>query len=152
METNNNIAQKKRPITFGILGWLLIVGGIFSVIQAGLVIFTFYVGYTNLSPDLMKEISLPIQALILGTPIVLAILYFIEGIGFLKLKKWLPILLLITLILGFVLQAIVYFDSGWRLTNPIGGLFKFFVKDAIIMWIGIAIIWYTFKKKDLFVN
>ena len=151
METNENSTQN-RPITFTVLGWLSIVGGVFSVIQAGAAISAFYVGYTYLPPDLVEAISLPVQALTLGTPIILAILYFIEGIGLLKLKKWLPKLLLVTLILGFILQVIMYFDSPWYLTNPIGGLFKFFITDAITMWIGAAIVWYVFKKKDLFIN
>jgi len=155
METNENIQQHKRPIAFTILGWLSMIGGIISVIQAGLAIYTFYLGYTYLSSkssDLIEAISLPFQALILGIPIILAILYFIEGMGFLKLKKWLPKLLLITLVLGFILQVIAYFDSVLYLINPIGGLFKFFVKDAITIWIGVGIVWYTFKKKNLFVN
>ena len=100
----------------------------------------------------MESISLPIQALILGIPIILAVLYFIEGIGFLKLKKWLPKLLLITLIIGFVLQVIAYFDSVVYLVKPIYGLFIFFIKNAIVLWIGVAIVWYTFKKKSLFIN
>ena len=152
MKTNENIQQSKRPIAFTILGWLAMIGGVISVIQAGLAISAFYVGYTYLPPDLIKEISLPVEVLILVTPIILAILYFVEGVGFLRLKKWLPKLLLITLILGFILQAIAYFDSAWYITNPIGGLFKFFVKDAIIMWGEASIAWYIFKKKHLFIN
>lgn len=147
MESTN-----KRPLTFTIFGYLSIIAGIILIAQSSLVIWWFHSSYKHLSPELTKLISLPFQIILLGTPILLSILYFIEGLGFLKLKVWMPKLLLITLIIGFILQAIACFDSIIFIINPAEAVFEYFVKDGVSLWIGVLFVWFVFKNKFLFVN
>ncbi len=154
-QTNQNIVQSdnvqtKRPTIFTVLGWLSIIWGIFSIIQSVLAITAFWVSYKYLTPELIESISLSFQIFFLGIPIILSILYFTEWIWFLKLKSWLPGLLVVTLILAIILQTIVYFDSIWYSINPAKAFVKYFITDAIPLYIGGAIIWYTFKNKNIF--
>ena len=137
---------------FKILGWLSIIGGIFSIIQSGMAVFVFWAGYKYLTPELLGSISLPFQIAFLGIPIILSILYFTEGIGFLRLKHWLPNLLLTTLVLAILLQVMAYFDSVSYLIDPVQALVEYFIKGGIPLFIGAIVVWYTFKNKRIFIN
>ena len=134
----------KRPLFFTILGYGSFIWAIISILGISAMIFM-YIAVLNSGTSASIDMSAK-QDLILFVfaPIIIGIaLLFATGIGFLKLKKWLP-----KVLIAFVILEI----SGLLMSYYIAPTdFKLTKDDFDIIW-NIGVIWYVFSKKELLVN
>ena len=125
-----------RPILITLLGILAILASVY-IIVASIPLLQLY-GKIIESEDPGVFLFIPI------IPIIASALLVVVGIGLLKMKKWLPRLLLALLILCIALLILSFIDSPET--------FRLTWKNYIELIIDIVIVWYVFKEKKLFVN
>lgn len=141
METLTNqtpMAPAKRPLLFTVLGIFSLIGGIGSLLAVvlGTASLFLILAATENSFLSMLFIVFIIRA-------VVGVLLIIQGVGFLKMKKWLPTFVLVTVVTGAV-GNILNFTSAAPGSSSSGT----FLSIAI----GVVILWLTYQQKELFKN
>ena len=139
MEIKNNLMRNKftkRPILITLLGILAILASAYIIVTS--------IPLLQLSGKIVRSEDPGVFLFTPIIPITISILLVVVGIGLLKMKKWLPRFLLALLLLSIAMSILSFIDSPetFRLTWRK-------IADLII---NIAIVWYVFKEKKLFVN
>jgi len=141
---NNNISIKKtKPIPIIFLGALSIFLFIFSLIK---IFFDFII---------VNNINIPINLISknLTIDIILSLFYLLIGIGFLKLKQWLPKLLFLIVLFESTLEILFLLNHNIVLSNQNWlFIYQFFIPLVPHFIFLIIIFVYIWIKKEIFIN
>lgn len=134
--------KKKSPGIFKILGILSIIAGCLNVLATLGIFFFVYLFFSG------ENISLVTQLYAWGVILLyvaMSILAFVQGVGFLKLKRWMPKLVIVLFavvvlaqLFQFGLSPESFLDKGWE-------------RALEIILIDGVIVWTTYKNRALFV-
>lgn len=126
----------KRPTIFTILGFLALIGGCIKL-------FFVLIGGSVLIVLLNTSGLWSVGFFIVLVGLIGSLLLIIEGIGFLKMKKWLPLFIAASFVLLVINTALSYIDASN--TQSLGEtVFNFAIASAVV--------YATYKQKELFKN
>ena len=137
---------KKRPGIFTWFGALSVVMCLYTSPYILIVIAASM--FTGLDMDASESIYL-------FSFFILFALFLASAIGFFGMKKWLPDLLLVTLIIWLgVGLVVIYLELGeaYITSSSLEGLVLFMVKWVAKLIAAIFVYWLTYRKRGLFVN
>lgn len=126
----------QRPVLFTILGILSLIGGCLKL-------FAVLLGGSLLLLVLSKAGLFSVGFLVIVLGLITGVLLVIQGIGFLKMKKWLPSFLVVTFLVFLVSTILSYGDSAG--SEGLGS-------KVISIAISGAVVWLTYQQKAIFKN
>lgn len=134
--------KKKSPGIFKVFGILSIIAGCLNVLATIGIFFFMYLFFAGGNTSLVTQLY--------GWGVVLlyaamSILAFVQGVGFLKLKRWMPKLVIVLFAVVVLAQL---FQFG---LNPESFLNKGWERPLEIILIDGVIVWTTYKNRALFI-
>ena len=146
LENDTRKSPVKRPKLMTFLAWLGFIASVLTMGVVGVALYQLSMIAPSLSDPEMKAIYENQVLMAVFLQLMLAALWVFQGVGLLKLKRWLPNLVYISFVIGLV--SIVF--QNWTFI-----VYRFSAVAAevlIPLVIGGTVVKYIHSKRELFQN